>query len=178
MAESSTVARPYAQAVFDIATAAQAYGKWSDALNLLAVVVGDAAMTALVRNPRVPRDQLSSLIQDICGDALDEHARSFVSVLAESNRLELLPEISALFELYRAEAEKTVQAEVTSAFPLSDAQQNELIASLKRRLGREVTLNCTTDATLVGGAIIRAGDLVIDGSVTGHMDRLASALSR
>jgi F-type H+-transporting ATPase subunit delta len=178
MAESSTIARPYAQAVFDIATAAKAYGKWSDALNLLTLVVTDPAMTALVRNRRVPRDQLSSLIRDICGDALDEHAASFVSVLADNNRLELLPEISVLFELHRAEAEKIVQAEVISAFPLSDPQRKELTASLKRRLGREVTLSSTTDASLVGGAIIRAGDLVIDGSVTGHMDRLASALSR
>lgn len=178
MAETTTIARPYAQAVFDIAAAEKALGKWSDVLNLLSMVSSDPAMTALVRNPRVPREQVCDLIRDVCGDALDEKAMSLVRVLAENGRLELLPQVSVLFEQQRAEAEKVVQAEVTSAYPLSDAQRADIAASLKRRLGREVTLNCTTDSSLIGGAVIRAGDLVIDGSVTGHMDRLASALSR
>lgn len=178
MAETTTIARPYAQAVFDIATDAKALGKWSDTLNLLTVIVTEPAMQDLIRNPGVERDRLTGLIRDICGDALDEKGASFVSVLAESRRLEVLPEITTLFEAYRAEAEMTVQAEVTSAVALSDAQQQAIIASLKRRLGREVTLECRTDESIIGGAVIRAGDLVIDGSITSQMEKLAGALSR
>jgi F-type H+-transporting ATPase subunit delta len=178
MAETITIARPYAQAVFDIAADAKALGRWSDALQLLTLIVSDPAMNALIRNPRVPREQQGEIVIDICGDALDENARNFVGVLAANQRLALLPEIAALYEAYRADAEKIVQADVASAFPLSDEQRKQIVASLKRRLGREVTLECRIDESLIGGAVIRAGDLVIDGSVTGQMDRLANALSR
>ncbi len=178
MAEKSTISRPYAQAVYDIAAGTRALSRWSDTLLLLSQVVADPAMAALIRNPRVAREQVIGLIRDVCGDALDETAASLVGVLAAGQRLDLLPEITALFEQYRADAEKVVNAEVTSAYPLSDDQQKTIAASLKRRLGREVTLNCVTDPALIGGAVIRAGDLVIDGSVTGQVDRLASALSR
>lgn len=178
MAETITIARPYAQAVFDIASDAKAFGRWSDALQLLTLVVSDPAMSALIRNPRVPREQHSEIIIDVCGNALDESARNFVGVLAANQRLALLPEIAALYEEYRAEAEKIVQADVASAFPLSPEQQAAIAESLQRRLGREVTLECRIDESLIGGAVIRAGDLVIDGSVTGQMDRLAAALSR
>lgn len=178
MAETITIARPYAQAVFDIAADAKAFGRWSDALQLLTLVVSDPAMNALIRNPRVPREQHSEIVIDVCGDALDEGARNLVRVLADNQRLALLPEIAALYEEYRAEAEKVVQADVASAFPLSPEQQEAIAASLKKRLGRDVTLECRIDESLIGGAVIRAGDLVIDGSVTGQMDRLASALSR
>ncbi len=178
MAETITIARPYAQAVFDIAADAKAFGRWSEALQLLTLVVSDPAMNALIRNPRVPREQYSEIIIDVCGNALDENARNFVGVLAANQRLEILPEIAALFEEYRAEAEKIVQADVASAFPLSPEQQAAIAESLQRRLGREVTLECRIDESLIGGAVIRAGDLVIDGSVSGQMDRLAAALSR
>lgn len=178
MAETTTIARPYAQAVFDIAADAKALGHWSDTLRLLALIVADPAMDALIRNPRVPREQLSGIITDVCGDALDERGAALVGVLAANQRLPLLPEIAALYEAYRADAEKIVQAEVVSAFPLSAEQQAAIAASLKRRLGREVTLESRIDQSLIGGAVIRAGDLVIDGSVTGQMDRLANALSR
>ncbi|MBK9131933.1 MAG: F0F1 ATP synthase subunit delta [Gammaproteobacteria bacterium] len=177
MAEKSTIARPYAQAVFDLASAQRQLGPWSERLQLMTAVVADPRLQRLIGNPRITRAQLAGLIVDICGDRLDAQARSLVGVLAENRRLDLLPEIGALFAQYRAEAEKTVQAEVVSAFPLSAEQQAGIVAALKRRLGREISLKNTTDGTLVGGAVIRAGDLVIDGSVTGHLDRLASALS-
>lgn len=177
MAEKSTIARPYAQAVFDLASAQRQLGPWSEQLQLMTAVVADPRLQRLIGNPRITRTQLAGLIVDICGDRLDAQARSLVGVLAENRRLDLLPEIGALFAQYRAEAEKTVQAEVVSAFPLSAEQQAGIVAALKRRLGREISLKNSTDETLVGGAVIRAGDLVIDGSVTGHLDRLASALS-
>ena len=97
-------------------------------------------------------------------------------MLAANRRLGQLPEIAALFEIERSKAEGAVQAEMVSAYPATEAQQAEVIASLSRRLGRDVTLTCTTDASLLGGAIVRAGDLVIDGSVRGKLERLGTAL--
>lgn len=177
MAEKSTIARPYAQAVFETAAAQKQFGPWSDRLQLLTAVAADARMQRLIGHPSIARTRLAGLLIDICGDRLDGHAKALVKLLVENRRLDLLPEISALFAQYRAEAEKVVQAEVVSAFPLSREQEAGIAASLKKRLGREVSLKCSTDETLVGGAVIRAGDMVIDGSVTGHLDRLANALS-
>lgn len=177
MAEKSTIARPYAQAVFELASAQRQLGPWSERLQLLTAVTADARMQRLIGDPRVSRTQLAALLIDVCGDRLDGQARSLVKLLVENRRLDLLPEITALFAEYRAEAEKVVQAEVVSAFPLSQEQQAGIVAALKKRLGREVSLKSSTDETMVGGAVIRAGDLVIDGSITGHLDRLANALS-
>jgi F-type H+-transporting ATPase subunit delta len=177
MAEKSTIARPYAQAVFELAAAQKQFGLWSERLQLLAAVAADARMQRVIGHPRIARSKLAALLIDICGDHLDDHARALVGVLVENRRLDMLPEIGALFEQYRAEAEKVVQAEVVSAFPLSKDQEAGIGAALKKRLGREVSLKSSTDETMVGGAVIRAGDLVIDGSVTGHLDRLANALS-
>lgn len=177
MAEKSTIARPYAQAVFAIAAEQKRLAEWSRMVGLAALVVSDPAMVGLIGNPRLGEEQLAGLINDICGDGLDKHGRDMIRLLAENGRLEVLPEISAQYEAYRAEAEKVVQAQVTSAYPVSEAQQQNIIAALKKRLGREVTLECQVDESLLGGAIIRAGDMVIDGSVTGHLDRLTHALS-
>ncbi len=177
MAEKSTIARPYAQAVFDLASAQKQLGPWSDRLQLLTAVTTDPRMRRMIGHPRMPRDQLAGLLFDICGDRLDGRARALVALLVENRRLDLLPEITAQFEQYRAEAEKVVQADVVSAFPLSGDQEASIAAALKRRLGREVSIKSSTDETMIGGVVIRAGDMVIDGSVTGHLDRLASALS-
>jgi F-type H+-transporting ATPase subunit delta len=112
----------------------------------------------------------------VCGDKFDAQARNFISVVAENGRLDLLPEIAAQFELYKAEQEKSVDVEVTSAFALSTEQQDKLAKVLNARLSREVRLHVTEDATLIGGVVIRAGDLVIDGSVRGKIAKLAEAL--
>lgn len=178
MAEKSTIARPYAQAVYQLATKHAALAQWSDMLALVAAIVSDPDMQRLISNPRVDKATLVSLIKDVCGDKLDETGLNMLQVLAENHRLTLLPEILVQFEIYRAEAEKTVQAQVIAAYPVSDQQQLSIVAALKKRLGREVTLECRVDESLLGGAIIRAGDIVIDGSVTGHLGRLAHSLSQ
>lgn len=177
MAEKITVARPYAQAVFDLAAGERDFSTWSDTLRLLATVASDGNMRRVIDNPRLSRDQVIGLFFDVCGDALNRPAQSLVSVLVENGRLGLLPEIAQLYEEYRAEAERTVRAEVVSAYEVNDAQRAAIIEALKKRTGRDVELECKTDESLIGGAVIRAGDLVIDGSVTGHLDRLTSALS-
>ena len=177
MAETQTIARPYAQAAFKHASEQHRLKDWSDMLSLLAAVAIDPAMHEIVDSPRLTEVQLADLFISICGEHLDDKGSNFVRVLADNRRLGLLPDIAALFEIQRRDAEGTVLAELVSAYPVSEAQQAKVIESLRRRLGREIELTCSTDAGLLGGAVIRAGDLVIDGSVLGKLERLGTALS-
>ena len=177
MAEKSTIARPYAQAAFSLAESAGDLKKWSDMLQLIATVASDDVMQNLIGNPDVERAELTDIILDVCGTNLDELGQNFVRVLVDNKRLNVATEIAKLYEAARAEAEKTIEAEVTSAFPLSDALKEKIIASLKQKLGREVNLVTRTDENMIGGAVIRAGDLVIDASVTGQLEQLAYSLS-
>jgi F-type H+-transporting ATPase subunit delta len=177
MAEILTIARPYAQAAFLFADSHQALKAWSRMLEFLAVVAADPEMTALIENPRLTEEQLAELFIGIGADRLDDNCHNFIRLLAENRRLKLLPEIAALFEIQRREAEKSIRAELITAFPATAAQQAAVTAALKQRLGRDIELVCTTDASLLGGAIIRAGDLVIDGSVRGKLERLGNSLS-
>ncbi len=178
MADTITAARPYAQAAFEVACAEGKLKNWSSLLTTAAALVGDARVRALIGNPRVVKAQLQGLILDALGSALDEHGKNFIRVLMENHRLMLLPEIAALFEASRAEAEGTLSVQVTSAQTLSDEQQRTLAAALKKRFQREVELHCKTDKSLLGGAIIRAGDRVIDGSARGKLQRLAQSLGQ
>jgi F-type H+-transporting ATPase subunit delta len=177
MAEALTIARPYAQAAFKFASQHQVLKDWSDMLMLLAAIADDPAMGGLIDNPRLTETQLADAFITIGGDRLNEKCVNFVRVLAANQRLSLLAEITALFEIERRETEGIVQAEMISAFPVSEAQQSAVTASLRKRLGREIELSCSVDAGLLGGAIIRAGDLVIDGSVQGKLERLGTALA-
>ncbi|NOY73830.1 MAG: F0F1 ATP synthase subunit delta [Gammaproteobacteria bacterium] len=177
MADNSTLARPYARAVFDLAQGENNLAKWSDVLGLLAMIVSDRAMAAAIGNPRIAKEKLSIALISIGGDIFDEKAQNLVKLLVENNRLVLLPAMAELYEAYRAEAEATIKAEVTSAVKLTQEQQQKLAAVLKKRLGRDVEISCSLDQSLLGGAIIRAGDLVIDGSVSGQLDKLANALT-
>ena len=176
MAEKSTVARPYALAAFELAREKNELAKWSEMLQFAALVASDDAMQQYVSNPRVTREMLSKLFINVCSEQLTDLGKSYIKVLIDNHRLDVLPEIAMLFEHHRAEAERTIDAEVISAFPLSDAQQAMLADKLKQRLGRDVKLIAKVDANLIGGAIVRAGDLVIDGSVNGQIDKLAQAL--
>ncbi|MFQ5470839.1 MAG: F0F1 ATP synthase subunit delta [Gammaproteobacteria bacterium] len=177
MAEKSTIARPYAQAVFDLANKQGDLAGWSDMLQLLTLVAQDENMNGLIGNPRVGKDRLTDLFIDVCGDKLNDSGKNFIKVLSQNDRMELIPEITAIYEVYRAEAEKVIQAEIISAFEVSEEQKQSIAAALTKRLGREVSVECTVDKSLVGGAVIRAGDIVIDGSVTGQLEKLASVLS-
>ncbi|NNF95939.1 MAG: F0F1 ATP synthase subunit delta [Halobacteria archaeon] len=176
MAEKSTIARPYAQAAFSMAESQGNLKKWSEMLQLIAALASDDAMQVLIDNPSIDNDKLVELIIGICGEGLDQHGQNFVRMLTDNKRLDVISEIADLYEAKRAEAERTVEAEVTSASPLSAAQQAQLVTALKKRLGRDVTLVTKTDETILGGAIVRAGDLVIDASVTGQLEQLANTL--
>ncbi|MEE1922278.1 F0F1 ATP synthase subunit delta [Pseudomonas sp. 148P] len=176
MAELTTLARPYAKAAFEHAQAHQQLANWSAMLGLAAAVSQDDTMQRLLKAPRLTSAQKATTFIDVCGDKFDAQARNFIHTAAENGRLLLLPEIAAQFELYKAELEKSVDVEVTSAFALNQEQQDKLAKVLSARLSREVRLHATEDASLIGGVVIRAGDLVIDGSVRGKLAKLAEAL--
>lgn len=177
MAEFTTIARPYAQAVFKLAQQKQAFGAWSDMLGMAAVVAVDPGLRKLLDNPRVTPGQLADLFIEVCGERLNEDGRNLVRLLAERRRLVVLPEIFGLYEQFKNEAEGAIKAQLITAFPATDAQKQAIAAALKQRFGREVQLEYITDPTLMGGAVVRAGDLVIDGSVRGKLTRLGTALS-
>lgn len=173
MAEKATIARPYAKAAFATARQHSALESWSNVLATASSVVQDERVAGLLSSPRVTPEQLSGLIADIVGGALDEQTRNFIATLASNRRLALLPEIASMYEALRAEAENTADVQVVSAVALNEAQKQRLAQALKKRLQREVRLHCEVDASLIGGAIVRAGDFVIDGSLKARLDRLA-----
>lgn len=177
MADKSTIARPYAKAAFDEARDKGQLGPWSQALRTAAAVVSDSRVEALLGNPRVTPEELAALVIEIAGPELDEQGRNFVRTLADNRRLALLPEISALFDELKGEAEGIVDVVVTSAAPLDDSERGKLAAALERRLGRSVRLQCATDPALIGGAVLRAGDWVLDGSLRGRLERIAYVLT-
>ncbi len=177
MAEKQTAARPYAEAVFALAHGRNALPAWSETLALITAVATDENMQRLADDPRVDRARFLELFLDVCGPNLTGEGANFVRLLVENRRLNLLPEIVAQFELLRAEAESRLEATVVSAFPLDAVQLKSLEQGLKRKLGRDVHLSARVDSALVGGVVIRAGDLVIDGSVQGRLTELTSFLS-
>lgn len=178
MAEKTTIARPYAQAMFESAKEKGQLAKVSEALQIAAVAVTDPVLASMIGDPAVADDKIVALLIDICGDRASQEVGNFFKLLSEYNRLTVLPEIAELFEDYRADEESTIEAEVVSASALSEAQKSDIANGLKKRLGREITLQCSVDESLIGGAIIRAGDLVIDGSITSQLNKLGHALSR
>jgi F-type H+-transporting ATPase subunit delta len=177
MSEAITIARPYAQAAFDEAQKLNALKVWSELLISLAELVNQTEVQAIISNPKVSRDQLFGLVEALMGSTASVQQRNFVHVLAENQRLSVLPEIAATFEALKAEAEKTVNVVVDSAFELSAAQQEKIIVSMKKRMGREVKLTCNVQKDLLGGVVIRAGDKVIDGSARTRLGEMAVALA-
>ncbi len=172
----AALARPYARAVFELAKTHGQYQAWSDRLALMSAVVSNTTMRALLDNPRLTRADAAELVIRACGADIGDSAVNLLRMLAENSRLSQLPMIAALYEQLRDEAEGTIEANVISAFPLSEQQKTAIASALKTRLGRDVQLNCSVNEELVGGAVIRAGDLVIDGSAVEHLRQLSSAL--
>ncbi len=177
MADKLTVARPYARAAFAEARGEDRLTPWSDALKVAAQVVQDARVASLLDNPRVTPAELAELVIGIAGPQLGEHGQNFVRTLAANHRLAYLPEISARFELLKDAAEGVADVTVTSAAALDEARQKKFTAALEKRLKRKVRLHCEVDPGLIGGAILRAGDLVIDGSLSTRLDRIAYELT-
>ncbi len=176
MAELSTVARPYAEAVFKLAQDKTASDRWSEVLAFLEQVVRDPAVAALIGNPRFETARLLTLLGDIGGNRLDAEARQFLAVLAENGRLPLLPLIQRQYEQLRHEREGVLDATIESAFPLSDEQVAKLVADLATRFKRVIRPAVQVDAALIGGVKVSVGDVVIDGSVRGRLHSMETAL--
>ena len=177
MADRSTIARPYARAAFEDARADKRLAPWFDALNNGALVVQDARVQSLLGDPRVTPAQLAQFVIDIAGNGLEQHGKNFVQTLAENRRLGYLPEIAEIFSELKDAEEGIVDVTVTSAAPLDPQQQLTLSEALARKLKRQVRLHCETDPKLIGGAVVRAGDLVIDGSLSTRLARMATELT-
>jgi F-type H+-transporting ATPase subunit delta len=177
MAEKVTIARPYARAAFGFAQEHKAFAKWSELLGNASAVVADERVARLLTSPAVTPAQLVELIGESTGLAVDEQGKNFLNTLAENRRLGLLPEIAAMYEILRAEVENIADVQITSAVALNDAQRDRLAAALRKRMKREVRLHCDVDPALLGGAVVRSGDLVIDGSLKAGLERLASELA-
>lgn len=176
MAEPSTVARPYAEAAFRLAEAGNALGNWSDMLAALATVSQDERVRSAVADPTLSDPQLAGLFISILGSRLNREAENFVRVLAENKRLELLPEIRTQFDALKNEREGVVEAQVQSAFELSDAQVADLMQRLEKKTGRKVRAEVHINKDLIGGVKILLGDKVIDGSARAQLGALETAL--
>jgi F-type H+-transporting ATPase subunit delta len=178
MAELATIARPYAEAVFELAKQDSQLTQWSDALKFAATVVRDESLKATLSNPRVSHDQKLDLLLSTAGRGMSEEGKNFLRLLLRNGRAELLPEISSLFDEFKERDEGVVEASVVSAFPLTDDQLSSLVAKLETRFKRRIVAHSTEDPELIGGAVIRVGDEVLDGSVRGKLEAMAAALSK
>ena len=178
MSDFTTAARPYANAVYDTAHDNNALDSWSDALANLANVVSDSQMSKLLDDPELGKTQKGELLIQVLGDKLTEQQQNLVKLMAENGRLKLMPDVLEQFEVARAKAENKIDAEVISAFELSAEQTNELVNTLKNKLGCEITLTTTIDKSLIGGVVIKAGDTIIDASMKSQLDSLALSLGR
>ena len=180
MAEKGAIARPYAQAVFELAHESGQLRPWSDLLQAAAATVSNEDVARIIHDPATDEDALLGLIVDISIKAAVQadvaQARNFLRLLAANDRLPLLPEIAEQFDVLKADAENRIDVTLTAASAVDQAQQDRIAAALKQRLGREVNLNFELDEKLIGGARLQADDLVIDGSVRAGLAKLASAL--
>jgi F-type H+-transporting ATPase subunit delta len=176
MADRSTIARPYARAAFAEAKEDKRLGPWADAINIGAAVVKDPRVQNLLDHPTVTPAELAQFVISIA-DGIDQDGKNFLSTLAENRRLGYLPEIAAIFNELKDAEEGVVDVTVTSAAPLDQSQQLSLSEALSRKLKRQVRLHTALDPGLIGGAVLRAGDLVIDGSLRTRLDRIATELT-
>ena len=177
MAELTTLARPYAKAAFELAQADNGLAQWDDMLSLAGALVSDDAMASLLESPQVSSAQAVQVMTDAAGDAFNKRFHDYLSVLASNGRLALLPDVVGLFQQFRAEAEKRLSVRVVSAIELDEDQATRLKAALARRFDREIELISEIDASVIGGAVVYAGDQVIDGSLRGRLQKLANNLS-
>lgn len=176
MSKQTIIARPYAKAVFELAIEQGSIKTWAELLQMAAFVIKQPMVQDLLDNPRISAKQACDFLMKVCSAKLTKEGENFFKTLAERDRLSVIPEIAELFEIYRAEQEKQMKVMVTSALPLTQEEQHQLMHALKKRLQREIILTCQVDNGLIGGLIIQADDLVMDGSVRGKLARLQAEL--
>ena len=176
MAENVTIARPYAEAAFQLASAGNALGPWSEALDRLAAVAADQQMKDCISDPKLQPKQLAGLFLDVAGSGLSAEQQNYIRVLVDNERLQVLPEIRDLFVALKNEHEGVKEANIVSAFPMDDATLNMLVADLEARFQAKLNVAVSVDPELIGGVKIAVGDEVIDASVRGKLANMAAAL--
>ena len=175
MSELTTVARPYAKAAFDFAVEKQTVAQWQEMLVFAGAVAQDASIKQVLKGA-YSASKLAEIFIGVCGEQIDENGQNLIRVLAENKRLSALPDVATLFNQYKADFDKEIEVDVTSAIKLTKAQQTSIGAALEKRLSRKVNLICNVDKAIVAGLVIKAGDTVIDGSIHTKLNRLADAL--
>jgi F-type H+-transporting ATPase subunit delta len=176
MSEKATIARPYAKAIFELALKSNAFKEWSLQLKQLTSIVENKSMQPVLNNPLFLKQDLIDMFIDLGGKGLTQQGQQLVKSLAQKKRLSLLPMMSKLYEKFLAEHEKTMEVEVVSAYPIDSVRLQQLTHALQNKLKRQITIRCTVDKSLVGGAIIYAEDKVIDGSLRNKLKRLSERL--
>lgn len=176
MAEVRTIARPYAEAIFKLAKNKDELPAWSEMLQLTAAIAADARINALIGDPKFPAKRLGALLIEICGDKLTDEGRNFIVLLAENSRIDILPEVSELFEQLKIRHEGVLGAKITSAFAMSDTQLRDLVADLEGKFKRKIEAKVSIDPELIGGVKVEIGDEVLDASVRGKLEAMAVAL--
>jgi len=176
MAELATVARPYAEAAFKLATEQNALPVWGEMLKFSAALMADPAMQSALDNPRLGAPEKESLFLSVAGDKLNPIGRSFIKTLVESDRITLLPQIETMFSSLKDAAEGVAKAEIVSAIALTDAQVSDLKTVLEKRFGKKIETTVSVDPSLIGGARIVVGDQVVDGSIAGKLKAMATQL--
>lgn len=176
MFEKTTIARPYAKAAFEIAAEEGAFKSWSELLQVLALAVVDPQMSTLLHSPRVTDEQLLDIVNGLIGESPSDSQQRFIRLLIANSRLQFAPQIEELFEQSRLDAEGMARVKVISAHSLHDAQQEKIKAAMTRRLNKQIELSADTDESLIGGAVIRYGDSVIDASIRGQLEALRNQL--
>lgn len=176
MAEITTIARPYAEAVAKLAGEGKSWKAWSDMLALAAQVAVDPQLADLAGNPSVPAERVADLIVDVCAGGLSAEGANFVRLLAENKRFSALPEIARLFEEIKAAQEGVLEARIATAFELSAEQMSGLLAKLEAKFGHKINASQEVDTSLIGGVVIQVGDEVMDASVRGRLASMAATL--
>ncbi len=177
MQENATIARPYAQAAYEYAGESGTLQNWSDFLAVLGCVVSDPTVRNLINDPRVGKTRVGEILLDLVAEYMPEGGKNFIKVLIDAGRLPLAGDISRIFEALRADAEGIADVEVVSAYPLDEEQESSLIDAVKRNVSKQVRVRTHVDNALIGGVILRVGDLVFDLSVRGRLNQLANQFS-
>jgi len=176
MSELATLARPYAEAVFQLAKQSDSAQSWSDMLAFMSAVVSDAELSVIIDNPKVSHQRLIQLLLDICQGQLSKQGDNFLKLLVENNRLSVLSQIATLYEKQRAEDEGYIDVDVLTAFSFTKEEEKKFSASLEKTLNKKVHIAVSVDKSLIGGFLVRAGDKVIDGSIKGQLEHMRKTL--
>ncbi len=176
MSEQSSLARPYAKAIFELARESNDFSNWSDQLDLLSVIASDPDMLNIAKEPAVSESQITDLILDVAGEQFDEQARNLVKLLVSNDRLAAAADINQQFVVMRDEAEQVIEAQLITASEVDESQKQKIEAALSSRLGKQIKLEALVDESLIGGAVVRAGDWVVDGSVKAQLQDLVGAI--